>query len=353
MKARFVLSRIRGLRKGVSSLIPHLRRFERNDQAKERLRIISFYGSHGEAATKEAFGVDRKTIWVWQHKLKTFGGNLAALVPVSTSPKHIRQPVTQTRIIEEIKRLRENRPKLSKHKMKPALDRFCQKNGLMVISEATIGRVIKRKGYFFAKPNKAYHNPNSGWNKTRKRQRRIRVKHSPKPGRLGHIQMDTVLRIVDGTRWYFYQAIDVKGKAALSLAYKNATATNTVDFFKKLATFLPYPIRKVQTDNGSEFLGVFDQYLKQLKIKHLFIYPRCCRVNGVVERFNRIVQEEFIDYHEDELCHPKVFYSQLAEYMVFYNCERTHESLNDMTPIDYLIRKGGMSKMSRSGTPPE
>lgn len=51
----------------------------------------------------------------------------------------------------------------------------------------------------------------------------------------------------------------------------------------------------VQTDNGSEFLGVFDQYCQTHDIPHFFTYPRSPRINGGIERFNRTIQEEFID----------------------------------------------------------
>ena len=43
-------------------------------------------------------------------------------------------------------------------------------------------------------------------------------------------------------------------------------------------------IKVVQTDNGSEFLGVFDKYLKERGIEHKFTYPRCPKINGYIER---------------------------------------------------------------------
>jgi len=43
--------------------------------------------------------------------------------------------------------------------------------------------------------------------------------------------------------------------------------------------------------------GLLDEYLKKRNIKHNFIYPRCPRINGFVERANRTLQEEFIDLH--------------------------------------------------------
>ncbi len=142
-----------------------------------------------------------------------------------------------------------------------------------------------------------------------------------------------------------YQAIDVKGKSALSLTYKHLNSKNTVDFFKKLELVLPYKITTVQTDNGKEFLKDFRIYLEKQKIKHIFIYPRMSKINGVVERFNRTIQDDFIDPNLHLVYNQKQYNNNLAKYLIYYNLQRPHESLNDMTPIDYLIKQKGMSNM--------
>lgn len=45
-------------------MLHSLRRFSRDEVARERHRILRFYDTYGEKATKEAFGVDRKLIHV-------------------------------------------------------------------------------------------------------------------------------------------------------------------------------------------------------------------------------------------------------------------------------------------------
>lgn len=54
-------------------MIDHMRRFDLSDIAKERFKIIGFYETYGECATKEAFGVDRKIIYIWRKRLAGFG----------------------------------------------------------------------------------------------------------------------------------------------------------------------------------------------------------------------------------------------------------------------------------------
>jgi hypothetical protein len=72
--------------KEVRNMAPHLRRFDKSEVAKERLKIINFYNLHGERSTKEAFGVDRKTVWVWKKRVKERGNHISSLVPDSTRP---------------------------------------------------------------------------------------------------------------------------------------------------------------------------------------------------------------------------------------------------------------------------
>jgi len=98
-------------------------------------------------------------------------------------------------------------------------------------------------------------------------------------------------------RIFILNAVDVSTKFKFSYAFKSMSSRNTVLFFKKLENVYPYEegIEIVQTDNGSEFLGEFDKYLKEKGIKQNFIYPRCPRINGYVERANRTLQDEFIN----------------------------------------------------------
>jgi hypothetical protein len=50
--------------------MPHrFKRFSRDEVAKEKYRILRFYDTYGEKATKEAFGVDQKLIHVWKKRL--------------------------------------------------------------------------------------------------------------------------------------------------------------------------------------------------------------------------------------------------------------------------------------------
>jgi transposase InsO family protein len=138
----------------------------------------------------------------------------------------------------------------------------------------------------------------------KKRKKYVRVKQSPNPDNFGYLEMDTVLKVVNGIKFYLYTAVDVRMKFSYAYPYLKLNSRNTVDFFKKLQLVFPVPIREVQTDNGLEFLDDFDDYLLNHGIKHNFTYPRCPRINGVIERFNRTIQEDFLEFNLEYLFTP-------------------------------------------------
>ena len=335
--------------KEVSQMLPSLRKFNQSEIAKERQRIINYYNHYGGAATLDAFGVDRKLIYVWRQRLRLNGKKPSALVPNSTTPKTKRRMATDPRVIRFIKLLRDQHYRLGKEKIKPLLDEYCLGLGIDSMAESTIGKVIKRHSFFFSKTNyRIYHSPK---HRVKLKIPRLRVKKAESaPGR---IQIDTIERITDGIKDYFYCAIDSKTKFALTLNYKTKTSRNTVDFWQRFKSIYPLTVTAIQTDNGAEFLGEFDDYLIKVGLTHWFTYPRCPRINGCVERYNRTIQEEFIDQNLDSLLVDKTnFNHKLADYIIWYNSKRVHKSLNLKSPLQYLFERWPMSNKSVTSTTP-
>lgn len=332
-------------------MLSSLRSFEHSEIAQRRLAIIKFYEQFGEAATHQAFGADRKVISRWRQRLKQSGGQLQALVPRSTRPHRVRRSVIPSEVIAFVRQLREEHPRLGKDKIKPLLDGYCRKHGFKCLSASTIGNLLKRYRLTSPKSGRIYHNPNSAWaQKQAQKTKRQRVRHSPRPQEFGYILSDTIERVVDGLKYYFYNGIDAKMKFALSLMYPRLNSQNNQDFYQRFQRVYPGRIRIWQTDNGQENLGVFDAALGKDGVPHVFSYPRCPKINAFIERYNRTLQEEFIDNHLDSILDHKLFAQQLAEYLIFYNCQRPHQALNMLSPLQYLVQKGGMSHMSLTRT---
>jgi transposase InsO family protein len=330
-------------------MLHSLRHYEESEVAGQRMRIIRFYETYGERAAKEAFGADRKLIHVWKKRLREAEGRLAALVPHSTRPQRTRQMQVEPRVVEFIRAMRQRHPRMGKEKLKLFVDRYCGSTGLPAVSVSTIGKVIKRHKFFFQRSGRVYHDPKNA-KRYAKKTKRLRVKHSPRHRECGHFQADSSVRFIDGLRRYLISAIDSRLKFSFSNCYSTLTSRNSRDFLRRLEVVYPLKIRSVQTDNGAEFLGEFDAYLTKKGIPHYFSYPRCPKINGCVERFNRTLKEEFVDNNLDVIDDIGAFRERLAEYLVFYNTQRPHKTLGLKSPIDFLISEGAMSKMCGTHT---
>jgi len=317
-------------------------------RAEERIKILMFWEKYGIEATEEAYGAKRSTLFEWRKKLKGSGGKIESLNPDSQARKRTNKREINLKLLQEIKRLRlEVCPNMGKAKIKKFLDKFSEANKCPIYSESKIGRIIKDK--------KIYHHRQKishfGKIKVRTKQKK---KRKPKgievnePGKL--IEVDTIVKYVGGLKRYIITAIDTFGRPAFALSYKKANSINTRDFFRKLEKVMPFEIKGVQTDNGSEFNLYFKEYLKKQKIEHYWNYPGQPYRNGHIEKFNRTIQEEFIDQNEYLLSDPDIFNRKLIDWLLWYNTERPHWSLDLESPINYLIKHNFLSNMCWTNT---
>jgi transposase len=344
---------VKGYNPAMSKHYQSILAYSISDEAKFRLEVIDHFNQFGLSSTKQAFKVSRASVYRWKKQFNDSNGKLNSLIPKSRIPKRKRIMQIDIRILEFIKQQRKLHYRLGKRKIKPELDKYCQSQNLKLISLTTIAKIIKRNNFFYSKTSRIYHNPNSGFAK-RKVNYKTKVKRSPSVINSGYLEIDTIALFVDGLKHYVYHALDVQNKFDFAYTYKKLNSLNTVNFFDKLKQVYPLltGIHTVQTDNGLEFLGEFHQCLEKQEIKHLFIYPRCPKINGFIERSNRSLKEEFINENIDLLITDlNLFNHKLIEHLLWYNTLRPHESLNDMTPINYLLKRYPESQMYTTCTP--
>ena len=346
--------------KGYGSFMKFLHNFNTLDHssiAKRRLEALSFFEKHGILATIDAFKISRSTIYSWKRALKLSKHNLSSLIPKSTRPLNVRQMVVDDQILSFIRNLRENNYRLGKAKIKILLDAFCDEQSIRItkISASQVGKIIKRYNLSYP-PNRAYHTFIHGQipgasTALLKAQRKARVTkgfRSTFPGE--QLQIDSVARFDFGTKRYIITAIDLFSRFSFAMAYKSLSSHVSLDFFQKLEKVTPYKISTVKTDNGLEFLGEFDAYLVNRQITHFFSYPRTPKSNSFIERFNRTLQEEFVEENKDYLKQTTIFNHKLIDYLLYYNQVRPHQSLSYQTPLGFLVSSSCLSRMSVSNT---
>lgn len=331
---------------GYASFMKHIysqSKFSSSDIAKFRLEVITFYQRHGIAATREAFKVGRSTVFLWKKKLKDSNGSLLSLLPTSTKPKTLRKMVVNKKILEFIHNLREHNLRIGKDKIKILLDAYCHKERLPLVSSSKIGRIIKKNNWFFDKSGKLYHNPSHRWDRKKRKKSRLHSSFkSRKPGDL--LQIDTLVRFDLNIKRYIVTAVDLYSRFSFAFSYKSLSSRISLDFYQKLILIAPFRMKAVKTDNGLEFLGEFDLYLKNKGVKHYFSYPRTPKSNAFIERFNRTIQEEFVNSHLEYIEDTQLFNTKLMDYLVYYNTVRPHQSLNYLTPMGFMLKEDLKSK---------
>lgn len=329
--------RIRSNLKGTSGFVTAYNRLLRfrymiSDKAKKRIKILAFWEKHGTAATVEAFNLSKRTLQRWQSTLQAKAGKLEALNAKSTAPKKRRSRQTADWVEDRIITLRTNHPRLGKAKLHALL---IQEGYLGSVS--TIGRILndlKQRGLLpNPRPLSFYAKGGIHREKTKQYKKKLR-----RPQSVRVLELDTIVRFIDGTKRYILTAVDTKTRTAFAGVYTNHGSQSASDFLKHCLSVLPDCPTHIQTDNGSEFAKYFHETATKLNLIHYHTYPRTPKMNAHVERFNRTLQEEWIIYHRailrDDVSKAN---TSLIEYLIWYNSKRPHHALGLKSPFQCMI----------------
>ena len=154
------------------------------------------------------------------------------------------------------------------------------------------------------------------------------------PGDL--VQVDTLdLRPLPGVVLKQFTARDVVSRWDVLMAASQATAHSASRFLDILQERMPFPIRAIQVDGGSEFQAVFEEACQQRGIRLFVLPPHSPKLNGHVERANRTHTEEFY-----EVAHLPWSVAELNQHALawerVYNTVRPHQALGYKTPKQFL-----------------
>ncbi|MCK4643911.1 transposase [bacterium] len=307
-----------------------------------RLEILNFRSRHGLDATLDAFHISRSTFYQWKKKLEDSSGRLIALAPGSRAPKNRRKRECPPEVMQFILEYRRAHPGVCQDAVKKGLDKYCGENGSKLLSTSTIARLIrdlKESGRLADHHTKLTYNAktmkvNKRLSKKKKKLRR--GKYQPeKPGDL--VQMDTVERFVFGLKRYVITAVDLKTRIAFAFAYRSKSSAQAKDFLIKLQRAFPFEIKRIQTDNGSEFMKYFAKYISDTEMIHYYNYPRRPKMNAYIESYNKTISSQYIYPHLDELEDVEEFNVGLMEYLIWYNTEKPHSGLAKMSPMEYYM----------------
>ena len=251
-------------------------------RAHFRQLVIKYSQKRGVTAASIRYRVCRKAIYDWK---KRYDGRWQSLIDRSHRPhSHPRQQTAEEyAMIERYYRRTKDKIMLWDKLRENGYTR-CYNSLLRAIKRLKLEeRPEKRKGY---KP-KPYQRAEYPGQKVQ-----IDVKFVP------------AYCVANGQKYYQYTAVDECTRLCFREMYDEHSTYSSLDFLKKLIEKFQFPIREVQTDNGTEWTNallvkksthktLFEEYLEECGIKYHRIQVATPRHNGKVERQHRLDEQRF------------------------------------------------------------
>lgn len=256
-------------------------------QAKyQRQRIVKYAQKHSVTETAIRYRVSRKTVYKW---LARYDGTLASLEDRSHRPRISPRSHTE----QELRQIRRRLKKYKWMDLLLAYQELVEKDGY-TRSYGGFKRIAARLKAL--KPSKK-----------KKKERKLKpYQRADYPGQKIQIDVKYVPSycVTDGRKYYQYTAVDECSRWTYREMYDEHSTYSSKDFLMKLMEHAPFPIREVQTDNGTEFtnrllvmkskhLTMFEKALEELEIIYHRIQIATPRHNGKVERQHRTDEARF------------------------------------------------------------
>ena len=307
--------------------------------------IIYYYAKAEENAslTCRYYGISRKTFYKWLNKFDE--ANLRTLEDKSKAPINRRKKEYTSLQYERIVKLRKKYIRYGKIKLLNKYQRLYADD--QNISSWKVQCIIEACGIYYHPVKQA--RTNRKRKLSQKRKKITELKQKKVNGFL--LCLDTVVKYVNSQRRCILTAIDKYSKIAFARMYTTHSSYNSADFLYRLYYLLDGRIENIQTDNGSEFKKHFTKACLNLKLEHYHSRIKTPKDNATNERFNRTLQEEFIQLG-NMTDNVTKFNRNLTEWLIEYNFSRPHQTLDYMPPINFTYKYHKVLPMYPSSTKP-
>jgi len=323
--------RVFGIEGGFGGLCKHGPQ-ELSPKQLDRLRALTLFGEIRDARVVcETFGIGRATLYRWLRRFDP--KDLTSLREESRRPRRVRKPLWSRELVETVKEFREEYPRWGKDKLVVLVREEGQK-----ASTSTVGRILRH-----LKERGELKEPKRRAISAKRRSRRPYGVRKPvdyvaqRPGDL--VQVDTLdVRPFPWVTLKQFTARDVVSRWDVLEARRRATATTAKEFIETLERRMPFKVKAIQVDGGSEFYSEFEEECQRRKIRLFVLPPKSPKLNGCVERAHRTHTEEFYEVYD---CSWNVtrLNPELRQWEYIYNCVRPHQALDYKTPLQFLKEK--------------
>ena len=243
---------------------------------------VNYAAKHGVTAAAIRYHMSRKTVHKWK---KRYDGTVESLQDLPRTPHHFPRQQTAAEL------------KLVKRYAKK-----CKGDPLLGYENASKHGYHRSYGCFKKTARKLLQ-PEA---KKRKKRKNKPYQRAEYPGQKMQIDVKYVPSycVVNGEKYYQFTAKDECTRWTFREMYAEHSTASAKDFLEKLVRAAPFPIRMVQTDNGTEFTNallvtkskhktLFEETLMEMGIEYHRIRIATPRHNGKVERQHRIDEQRF------------------------------------------------------------
>lgn len=299
--------------------------------ARMRSRMLDWHHSHGRNVSRTCrhFGISRPTFYRWQHRYRSHGSR--GLLDRSHRPHRVAVPTWTTHQVLAVRALRQQYPYMGKAKLAVLL----QHQGIR-LSVSMVGRILShlhRSGQIPLPPQLWYRRCRS----FRQRPHAIRKPKDYRPTAPGDlVQVDTLdVALAGGGRVMQLSLVDMVSRWTAAEVKTGKAARTMAESISRMQERLPFPLRAIQIDGGSEFKADFESYCQAHGIGLFVLPPRSPKLNGMVERVQRSYRDEF--YACVDTGHRvAAVATALQQYEHTYNHIRPHQALQYRTPAQFL-----------------
>lgn len=306
---------------------------ELNQKEFDRLRALTVYKETEDVKLIcRTFGISRATLYRWWKRFDP--RDLSSLREESRRPRRVRKPLWSRELVRVVKELREEYPRWGKDKLVVLV----RAKGYQA-STSTVGRILrhlKQRGLLKEPKRRSI----SAKRKSRRPYgiRKPRDYVAEKPGDL--VQVDTLdVRPFPWITLKQFTARDVVSRWDVMEVRRRATAVTAKEFIETLRQRMPFRVKALQVDGGSEFYSDFEEECQRRNIRLFVLPPKSPKLNGCVERAHRTHTEEFYEVND---CSWNVteLNPELRKWEYIYNCIRPHQALHYKTPLQFLKDSG-------------